>query len=86
MKELFFEIKDKNGLHARPAGALSEASRKYNCEITVKCDGKTANAKRLLSVMSLGATCGKVLNFTFDGEDEDSACNTIKNILFEKLG
>ena len=86
MKNLTFEIKDKNGLHARPAGALSETARKYNCEITVNYQGKEANAKRLLSVMSLGATCGGVLNFSFDGEDENEACSAIKNILNEKLG
>lgn len=86
MKELIFEIKDKNGLHARPAGVLSEAARKYNCEITIKCDGKEANAKRLLSVMSLGATCGKELSITFDGADEDLAYENVKNILYQKLG
>lgn len=85
MKELVFEIKDKIGLHARPAGLLSENARKFSCDIIIRCDGKEANAKRLLSVMSLGASYGKVLNFVFDGEDENEAYKTIKKVLEEKL-
>ena len=85
MKELVFEIKDKTGLHARPAGLLSENARKFGCDIIIRCDGKEANAKRLLSVMSLGASCGKVLSLVFDGEDENEAYKTIKKVLEEKL-
>jgi phosphocarrier protein len=85
MKELVFEIKDKIGLHARPAGLLSENARKFSCDIIIRCDGKEANAKRLLSVMSLGASYGKVLSFVFDGEDENEAYKTIKKVLEEKL-
>ena len=85
MKELIFEIKDKTGLHARPAGLLSENARKFSCDIIIRCDGKEANAKRLLSVMSLGASCGKVLSLVFDGEDENEAYKTIKKVLEEKL-
>lgn len=86
MKELVFKINDKNGLHARPAGMLSETARKHKAEIMVRCDGKEANAKRLLSLMALGATSGKELHVTIDGEDENEAYKAIKSILQEKLG
>ena len=86
MKELVFEIKSKNGLHARPAGVISSNARKYTCEIIVRCNGAIADAKRLISLMALGATCGKVLNIEFDGEDEDVAYKEIKDILFNELG
>ena len=86
MSKLIFKINDKNGLHARPAGVVSETSRKYKSDITVICDGKEANAKRLLSLMSLGATSGKELHITIVGDDEEEAYSSIKSILEEKLG
>ena len=86
MKELSFVIKDKIGLHARPAGVIATSAKSFECEITVKCDGKEANAKRLLSLMSLGACGGSTLHFTFDGEDEEKALEKISEVLNEQLG
>lgn len=86
MRELKFKIIDKVGLHARPAGAISAGAKCFKCNIEVECDGKMADAKRLLSLMSLGATSGKILTFKFDGEDEDKAYLAIEMILNEKLG
>ncbi len=86
MKELKFKIVDKIGLHARPAGALAAVAKCFKCKIDVFCDGKEADAKRLLSLMSLGATSGKELIFKLDGEDEDMAYDAIKTVCYEKLG
>ena len=86
MKELIFKINDKNGLHARPAGVLSESARKYKSDIVVRCDEKEANAKRLLSLMALGATNGKELHITINGEDENEAEVAIKSVLEKALG
>ena len=86
MKEFTFKINDKNGLHARPAGVIVTASKSYESEITIECEGKVASAKRLLSLMSLGATYGKELNVSISGKDEEKAYEAIKHVLEEKLG
>lgn len=85
MKEFSFEIKDKIGLHARPAGMLASSAKNFECEITVRCGGKEANCKRLLSLMSLGAVGGSVLYFMFDGKDENEALEKISEVLNEHL-
>lgn len=86
MKEFVFKILDKNGLHARPAGAISAKAKEFSSKITVSSDEKEADAKRLLSLMSLGAVSGKELHFSILGEDEDTAYEEMKRICFEKLG
>lgn len=86
MKELSFVIKDKIGLHARPAGVLATNAKKFECDITVRCGEKEASAKRLLSLMSLGAVKGSILCFSFDGKDEDEALEKISEVLNEQLG
>lgn len=73
MKEFTYVIEDPNGLHARPAGKLATYAKQFASEILVKCGEKQADGKRLLSLMTLGATSGSTLCFTVSGNDEESA-------------
>ncbi|MBQ8546244.1 MAG: HPr family phosphocarrier protein [Clostridia bacterium] len=86
MKEFKFVIKDKNGLHARPAGTITSVAKTFSSKINVICGEKQADAKRLLSLMSLGAVVGKELHFEISGEDEDKASEALEKVCKEKLG
>ncbi len=85
MEQLTFLIKDKNGMHARPAGAFVNEAKKYKSDITVYKGDKEANGKRLLSLMGLGAVCNSVLTVKAEGDDEKEAINAIKIILENNL-
>ena len=86
MQEFTFTIKNKNGLHARPAGDIASISKGYDSNITIRCGERVANGKRLLSVMSLGAKCGDSLHFEIEGKDEEASKNAIYSVCEEKLG
>ena len=86
MKEFEFIIKEKNGLHARPAGQLAMMAKTFESEIEVKVGGKIANAKRLLSLMALGAKCGDTLTFQISGSDEEAAERALIEHCESKLG
>ena len=86
MKEFRFIITDKNGLHARPAGAIASICKSFESEIRVYFEGREADGKRLLSLMSLGATFDKELVFEIEGSDEDIAVKEIERVCKEKLG
>ena len=85
MREFRHTLKDKNGLHARPAGLLATAARSFESEIKVECGGKEADGKRLLSLMSLGARCGAELLFKISGADEEAAEKSLKEHCASKL-
>ena len=55
------------GLHARPAGAIVSAAKRFSSDILIRKlspDGaKEADAKRLISLMSLGARKGDTITF-----------------------
>ena len=78
MKEFTYTIEDPNGMHARPAGKLAAYAKRFSSNIRVKTNEKEADGKRLLSLMSLGATHGTMLTFIISGEDEDAACEELK--------
>lgn len=77
MREFIYTIKDEHGVHARPAGLLAAAAKAFTATIAVECRGKTADGKRLLSLMSLGARCGDTLSFRVEGADEDQAADAL---------
>ena len=78
MKQFSYCIQDKNGMHARPAGALANCAKRYTSSIKVSANGKSADAKRLLSLMSLGAVYGSELTFCIEGEDEALAAEMLR--------
>ena len=85
MREFRHVVGDKNGLHARPAGMLATVARSFESEIKIKSQGKEADGKRLLSLMSLGARSGAELHFIIEGKDEDVAEKALRKHCEEKL-
>ena len=81
MKQFTYSIEDPNGMHARPAGALATFAKRFQSDVRVKAGEKEADGKRLLSLMSLGATHGTLLTFTVTGEDEEVAAAEIEQFL-----
>jgi phosphocarrier protein len=78
MKQFSYQIEDPNGMHARPAGALATFAKRFVSDIRISAGEKEADAKRLLSLMSLGATLGTVLQFSVTGEDEELAARELE--------
>ena len=87
MKEVTYTITDMSGIHARPAGLLVKEAVKYQANITIKLSHseKTADAKRLFSVMALNAKCGDTLTIKIEGTDEDTALIGLEKFLKENL-
>lgn len=86
MKQFTYQIQDPNGLHARPAGALVKVAKEFSSTVTVKNGEKTADGKRLLSLMSLGALHGTTLCFLIEGADEDNAVRELETFCNTHLG
>lgn len=78
MKEFTYTVVDKDGMHARPAGRLAMCAKQFASDIRVKANGKMADAKRIVSLMMLGAVLGTTLTFCIDGEDEEKAARELE--------
>lgn len=85
MQKFQFKIKDPVGIHARPAGIVVQEAKKFQSTITAKCNGKTADLKRIFTVMALCAKCGNVLDVEVSGPDEEAAAAAVKSVLESKL-
>ena len=78
MKNFEYTIKDELGIHARPAGMLVKEAKKYQSKITTTKEGKTAEASKLMAVMSLGVKCGQTVQIAVEGADEEAAAAGIQ--------
>ncbi len=77
MIEVKVKIKNKAGLHTRPAATIVKMAAKYNCEFYIMKDGMNINGKSIIGVMTLAAEMGSELMLSFDGEDEKKAAEEI---------
>lgn len=81
MKQATAIVKAEAGLHARPASMLVKAAAGFKSSIKVEKAGKVADAKRLLSILTLGAKEGEEVTITVEGADEDVAITAIKELI-----
>lgn len=70
-------VKNKLGIHARPAALLVQAAAKFTSEITLEKDGLTINGKSIMGVMMLAAEVGSVITVRVEGEDARTALDHI---------
>ena len=85
MKEFNYTITDEQGIHARPAGLLVKEASKFDSSITIDCNGRTGDAKKIFSVMALGAKCGNTVNVKVDGTDENNAAAELESFFKTNL-
>lgn len=85
MKTFSYTVKDEIGLHARPAGKLSDKAKEFKSEIVVKKGSKEVNVRRLMMLMSLGIKNADTVEVTVSGEDEDEAYEAMKAFFEENL-
>lgn len=85
MKTFSYVIKDEVGIHARPAGMLVKEAKKYESIITVTKAGKSAEAKKLMALMSLGVKCGETVEIKVEGQDEEQALEAMKTFFDSNL-
>ena len=81
-----FEIKNKLGLHARVAAKLINVSARFKAKIFFERDGKVANGKSLLSILTLACPLGSRLTIRAEGMDARQAVDDLGKLIDDKFG
>ena len=74
-------IKNRAGLHTRPAAALVKLAATFKSEFFIEKDGIEINGKSIIGVMTLAAEQGSTLILRFSGDDENEACNAVAALI-----
>src|SRR5215212_2441211 len=86
MKQLDLIIRNRTGLHARPARVFVDIAKQFQSNIRIGHGQKLVNAKSLISVLTLGVTSGQQISIDVDGADEAAAIAALEAAVWSGLG
>ena len=81
------QIVNEFGLHARPASRIVGIASRYRADITLSNGkGRPVNAKSILEVLTLAASCGARVTVRAAGEDAEAAVAELAALVDSKFG
>jgi len=81
-----FKLKNKLGMHARPAAAFVKIAQQFKSDIYVERNGQTVNGKSILGLLTLACPQGAVLTLRIDGPDVLEAMKALEGLIENKFG
>ncbi|MDR1230450.1 MAG: HPr family phosphocarrier protein [Spirochaetaceae bacterium] len=85
MIEQEVQVKNRAGIHARPASLIVAAINKMESQILFEVGSRQIDAKSILGVITLGAAYGTKIKIIASGTDEKEAVNTIVHLFETKF-
>jgi len=79
-------IKNKSGLHARPASVFVKETLKYKSSITIVVNDKEYNGKSILGVLAACVKTGTEITLRCEGPDEQEALDGMTALIESGLG
>jgi len=80
-----FRIRNKLGLHARPAALLAQTAAKCESKVSIIKDGQEVDGDSILAIMMLAAEYGSEIIVTVNGKDEKEAIKKIEELFKRKF-
>jgi phosphocarrier protein HPr len=85
MVEKTVTIKNRAGIHARPAALLVQTANRFAANIFLEKDGEKINGKSIMGILTLAATYNSPIRIIADGSDEQDALQTICRLFETKF-
>jgi len=86
MEERIVTIRNKTGLHMRPAGEMVRIASRFVSEISITKDELSVNGKSIIAVLSLAAEPGCSITIQADGTDAQEAVNALVKMVENNFG
>lgn len=74
-------VKNKQGLHARPAALFVRVANKFDCRITVRRDNEEVNGKSIMGILMLGVEMDTSIIIEAEGSDAHPAILELEKIV-----
>ncbi len=86
MPQITTIVNHEVGLHARPASMFVQTAAKFTSDIEVVLGEKTANAKSILTVLTLGVQNGAEITIKAEGIDAEEALEALEQLVLDNFG
>ncbi|HBG60319.1 MAG: hypothetical protein A2Y03_02235 [Omnitrophica WOR_2 bacterium GWF2_38_59] len=77
-------VKNPQGLHARPAALFVQIVSKYDSVVTIQGNGEKVNGKSIMGILTLGAQKGADVVIEVDGEDAQIVADELEALLTDE--
>ena len=74
-------VKNKLGLHARPAALFVQTANKFDSDITVVKDDQEVNGKSIMGILMLAAEKDSIIIINASGKDAQEAVRELEKIV-----
>jgi phosphocarrier protein HPr len=85
MVEKTVTIKNRAGIHARPAALLVQTANRFSANVLLEKDGEKINGKSIMGILTLAATYNSSIKIIAEGSDEEDALQTICRLFETKF-
>ncbi|MFB6274359.1 MAG: HPr family phosphocarrier protein [Salinibacter sp.] len=79
-------IRNRAGLHTRPASKLVKTASQFDSDIYLRRDNYEINGKSVIGVMTLAAEQGATLTLVVEGTDEEAAADALTELFEDGFG
>jgi phosphocarrier protein len=85
MTEKIIKVINRAGIHARPSALLVQTTKNFKSNIYIEKNNDRINAKSIMGIITLGAAYGTELKIIAEGEDEETAVDTVVRLFESKF-
>ena len=85
MAEKTVTVRNRAGIHARPAALIAQTANKFSSEITIERDSTVINAKSIMGVLTMAAGYNTELIVKAVGSAEEAAVEAIFSLFENKF-
>jgi len=78
-------LKNKYGMHVRPAGLFAKIASRFNADVEVEKDGNVVSGKSIMALMTLEAVCGTTLRVTAWGPQAREVLDELEALVSRKF-
>ena len=78
-------LKNKYGMHVRPAGLFAKIASRFNADVEVEKDGNVVSGKSIMALMTLEAVCGTTLKVTASGPQAKEVLDELEALVSRKF-
>lgn len=79
-------IRNKMGLHARPASNFVKMAQSFTSSVEILKGEKRMNAKSMIGILAVGAKFGTEIELAIHGDDEQEALHQLIDFIDAGLG
>lgn len=84
MEDIFkkkLKVKNKQGLHARPAALFVQLANKFDSKITIIKDNQEVNGKSIMGILMLAVEKDSEIIIVAEGQDASEAIQTLEELV-----